>query len=625
MTLTYKERLEQALLELARQLSCQEGQLSEKELLRLIRQQNTGIAAPDAPVKKRALLPYYLHQDELHPGIWQEKGISEALEARIKEQLRAKPRRTASGVATVTVIAKPWPCSGNCRYCPNDLRMPKSYLADEPACQRAEQSFFDPFLQVSGRLRVLRDMGHHTDKVELIVLGGTWTDYPAPYRAWFVRELFRALNCAGSPEERTLVAERRKRYLDAGFSADPADCQKRAADLQSQVDAGLLTYNEGWRRLWAEDEGWRELAHEQIAALEEVEAQQHINEHARCRCVGLSFETQPTAINAAALEELRRLGCTKVQVGVQSVDFERRSASDRPISDAVLEQAFGLLRLFGFKIHAHIMANLPGASPEKDKSDYLALVTDRAFEPDEVKLYPCALIRGTALERDHAKGLWQPYSREELLDVLAQDVLVTPPFVRISRMIRDFSAQDIVAGSREANLRQAVEDAVAAYSKAQGKPVQEIRMREIAGEQPSAGQLAMSTYEYETLVSCERFLSWTTHDGSIAGFLRLSLPQPQHAKAVLGAPDAMIREVHVYGRVSELGLQQPGAQHRGLGRSLVEEACRQAAKKGYPAIKVISAVGTREYYRGLGFKDAGLYQKKELQADCLLEVPKCPK
>ncbi len=199
------------------------------------------------------------------------------------------------------------------------------------------------------------------------------------------------------------------------------------------------------------------------------------------------------------------------------------------------------------------------------------------------------------------------------MDTLAQDVLVTPPFVRISRMIRDFSAQDIVAGNREANLRQAVEDTVNAYAKAQGVSVQEIRMREIAGEQPSADELSMSTYEYETLVSCERFLSWTTPDGSIAGFLRLSLPHPQEAEAVLGSPDAMIREVHVYGRVSELGLKQPGAQHRGLGRTLVEEACRQAAEKGYPAIKVISAVGTREYYRGLGFKDAGLYQRRELQ------------
>ena len=612
MASTYKERLEQALLALANQLSRREGQLTEKELLRLIRQQNTGIVAPDAPVKKRALLPYYLHQDELHPGIWQEKGISEAVEARIKEQLRAKPRRTASGVATVTVIAKPWPCSGNCRYCPNDLRMPKSYLADEPACQRAEQSFFDPFLQVSGRLRVLRDMGHHTDKVELIVLGGTWTDYPAPYRAWFVRELFRALNMAGTPDERALVAERRARYLDSGFSADPLGCERRVASVQPQVDAGILTYNEGWKRVWGEHQDWQALSAEQRATLEEVETQQQINERARCRCVGLSFETQPTAINAAALQEMRRLGCTKVQIGVQSVDSERRSASDRLVSDAALEQAFKLLRLFGFKIHAHLMANLPGATPEKDKNDYQTLVTDPAFEPDEIKLYPCALIRGTALERDHTKGLWQPYSREELLDVLAQDVLVTPPFVRISRMIRDFSAQDIVAGSREANLRQAVEDTVAAYAKTQGVPVQEIRMREIAGEQPSANELAMHTYEYETLVSTERFLSWTTQDGSIAGFLRLSLPQPEAATAALGSPDAMIREVHVYGRVSELGLQQPGAQHRGLGRTLVEEACRQAAEKGYPAIKVISAVGTREYYRGLGFADTGLYQTREL-------------
>ena len=118
--------------------------------------------------------------------------------------LRMKPRRTASGVATITVITKPWKCSSDCLYCPNDLRMPKSYLHAEPACQRAERNFFDPYLQVASRLRALEQMGHLCDKVELIVLGGTWSDYPISYQTWFVFELFRALDDA--PQYRRIRA-----------------------------------------------------------------------------------------------------------------------------------------------------------------------------------------------------------------------------------------------------------------------------------------------------------------------------------------------------------------------------------------------------------------------------------
>ena len=115
---------------------------------------------------------------------------------RLLRLIQMKPRRTASGVATITVITKPWQCSGNCLFCPADVRMPKSYLHAEPACQRAERNWFDPYLQVTARLRALVQMGHATDKVELIVLGGTFDDYPEAYRIWFVRELFRALNDA---------------------------------------------------------------------------------------------------------------------------------------------------------------------------------------------------------------------------------------------------------------------------------------------------------------------------------------------------------------------------------------------------------------------------------------------
>ena len=204
--------------------------------------------------------------------------------------------------------------------------------------------------------------------------------------------------------------------------------------------------------------------------------------------------------------------------------------------------------------------------------------------------------------RLHGRDAWQPYTEEELIDVLAADVAATPAYVRISRMIRDFSSGDIVAGNKKTNLRQMVD---AAGGDAE---VLEIRQREIATGDLSPDELRLSSVVYGTSVSQEHFLQWTGADGTIAGFLRLSLPKD-------GAT-AMIREVHVYGRVAELGgSEKGGAQHIGLGRSLIEEACSQARDAGYGAIRVISSVGTRPYYRRLGFADEELYQIRIIEPE----------
>jgi elongator complex protein 3 len=198
-------------------------------------------------------------------------------------------------------------------------------------------------------------------------------------------------------------------------------------------------------------------------------------------------------------------------------------------------------------------------------------------------------------------GAWQPYSEDDLVDLLVADTLATPAYTRISRMIRDISSTDIVAGNKKTNLRQMVEARITAA----GADVREIRMREVATSDVVLSDLRLDCVSYRTTVSDERFLQWVTPEGRIAGFLRLSLPATGR--------QAMIREVHVYGRVAGLGASEHGgAQHAGLGKALVEEACRLASEAGFEAINVISAVGTRNYYRGLGFFDAGLYQRRDL-------------
>ena len=593
--------------------------LAPDALDRIIRARNREVAGPVRYVAKKKLLPFYQEEKEHRPEHWRTWGVSPAEEALLVRTLQVKPRRTASGVATVTVLTKPWPCSSACLYCPNDVRMPKSYLHDEPACQRAERNWFDPYLQVTARLRTLHQMGHVTDKVELIVLGGTWSDYPEAYQIWYMHELFRALNDMGCETAVERESEtRRKQYRDAGIACERDDLANWAAEAQARVTAGDASYNETVRNLYAcgthaDGNGWAAAAQWQTATFSQLEALQRENESAEHRCVGLVVETRPDAVTPNRLATLRRLGCTKLQMGIQSLDERILAANHRGIGVDRMQQAFELARIFGFKTHAHFMTNLLGATPESDAADYRRMVEHPAFKPDEIKLYPCALVDGTGLVAHWRDGSWRPYTEQELVNLLAEDVLVTPPFTRISRMIRDISAHDIMTGNKKVNLRQLVDLELAKRA----QPVQEIRSREIAFGAAANDELSLSEVAYETTNTHEVFLQWVTPDNRIAGFLRLSMPNADYANAhatdlPINAGEAMIREVHVYGRVA--GLHQGGenAQHRGLGRMLIEQACDIARENGYTAINVISAIGTRGYYRKQGFADNRLYQQRSL-------------
>lgn len=637
--------MEEILLQIAALL--REGrQVDDAVVTKLVHAASRGAAQPPA---KRQLLPFYLRTKQEDPERWASWQITPDLERELLRVIRIKPRRTASGVATITVITKPWPCSGDCVFCPSDLRMPKSYLHDEPACARAEQNRFDPYLQVSSRLTALSQMGHATDKIELIVLGGTWTDYPEDYQVWFMSELFRALNddavadeaanpmlrrsCGRGGAEAAMravpdgclprgVAARRARYRECFLAKDAEALAQRRAGLQAGIDAGhgggRGRYNAAVKELYGAGSAWGRAMSWQSGSWEELERQQRVNERARHRVVGLVIETRPDAVTARSLRTIRRLGCTKVQMGVQSIDQRVLDVNERRVDVARMEEAFALCRLFGFKIHAHFMVNLLGSTPAADKADYLRFVGPGPFQPDEVKLYPCALIEGTRLVGRHKSGEWEPYTEEELLDVLASDIVATPAFCRVSRMIRDFSSNDIVAGNKKPNLRQMVERRLSETGQVR---VREIRYREIGSDAPDLAELELDVVSYTTPTSEERFLQWVTLEGKIAGFLRLSLPDQRFVSecmkrygddAPVGPREAMIREVHVYGVAARVGQEGVAAQHRGLGRALVARACELSREAGFERINVISAVGTREYYRSLGFADHGLYQQKAL-------------
>jgi elongator complex protein 3 len=519
-------------------------------------------------------------------------------EARFRRRVQRRPVRTQSGVTPLTVLTKPFPCPGKCIFCPNDVRMPKSYLSDEPGAQRAANNRFDPYLQTWNRLAAFDATGHPVDKVELIVLGGTWSFYPEAYQVHFVKRCLEAMNDFGAGRDG------REDFVPTTPDFEEIDAEVRGDEFSknpyNQRVSGFLRERYGGDLVVsAEESDWESL----------FEAQRR-NESAGARCVGLVLETRPDHVDEAEVLRLRRLGATKVQLGVQSLEDAILEANGRGHDTSATRRAFALLRQAGFKLHAHWMANLLGATPETDRADFAKLFEDEAFRPDELKLYPCSLIETAELMGPWRRGEWRPYDDAELLDVVAASLPRVPRWCRVTRVIRDISSDDIVAGNKKTNFRQIAEREIAR----RGQRLVEIRHREIRSVEFSDDELQLVETEYSTSTTREIFLELTTLEDRIVGFLRLSLPNSDGFVDEL-AGRALVRELHVYGGAVSFGTDAgERAQHRGLGTKLLDVAERIARDSEFAGLAVIAAIGTRGYYRRQRFEDGVLYQHRLFEA-----------
>ncbi len=402
------------------------------------------------------------------------------------------------------------------------------------------------------RLEQLKINGHSTDKLEIIVVGGTFSAYPDDYKQRFIGEIYRAVN-GNAPSDPPL-----------------------------KLRGGRGSY------------------------LQELKK----NETAKQRVVALSVETRPDWVTEAEVRLIRSLGVTKIQLGVQAIDDEIARLTKRGHGASEVARATRLLRNAGLKICYHLMPNLPGSNPQKDIEMSRLIYTDPRFKPDYVKIYPCMVIPQTELYRMWQRGEHKPYSDEELNFVLKEISALTPPFVRIDRLVRDISKKWVAAGTNVTNFRQIVERELIK----EGRPCRCIRCREINSGSYEDKKSEVRKMEYETEGGRELFLSF--EDGkNLFALLRLRLPDKGEKMLfpeIEGA--AMIREVHAYGQV--VGLSDKGknmTQHKGLGRKLIEEAEKIAMGEGYKKMAVISAIGTHEYYRKLGYELEGLYMTKNLE------------
>jgi len=508
----------------------------------------------EAPLHKSALVAAY-HQ-LVESGEWE---ADETLLAAI----RLKPVRTLSGVTTVTVLTKPYPCPGKCIFCPEDVRMPKSYLPDEPGAMRALEHNFDPYAQVSSRLEALTAVGHPTDKVELLILGGTFSAYRRDYQEWFIQRCFQAMN-----------------------GSQPGKANKtREEHMEASPQPGR-----------ADDQG----------SLSQVHC---INESAPHRNVGLSIETRPDEVTPEELAWLRWLGVTKVQMGVQNLDDRVLALNQRGHTVAEAHRAVALLRAAGFKIVLHWMPNLLGATCDSDRADFPRLW--EGLCPDEIKIYPTQLLENAPLYEYWQRGEYQPYDTAELVALIADVKPSIPRYCRVNRIIRDIPSTHVIAGNKRTSLRQDVSRELAR----RGTRCNCIRCREVRGEKVDPTVLRFDDLVYAADGAEEHFLSFVTAEDQIAGFLRLSLPAGDSPTTDLVDLEqaAIIREVHVYGQSLALGSAQAGAsQHSGLGTRLMLAADKLGREKGYRRMAVIAAVGTRQYYLERGFERGNLYLVKTL-------------
>jgi elongator complex protein 3 len=537
---------------------------------------------------KSELIAGFRHLSERYGALGDPRGFL--------DKVRMKPVRSLSGVTPVTILTKPFACPGKCIFCPNDVRMPKSYLSNEPGAQRAGMHGFDPYEQTISRLTTLYWIGHPTDKIELIVLGGTWSFYPETYQRWFLTRVFEALNDFG----RGVRAAGAPRPVPIDFS-----------EVEEDVDGrrGEAAYNRIVSEFARRRDPDGSVESKESRSWAELFSVQKENETAGTRAVGLSLETRPDSITVEEVSRLRRLGATKIQIGYQSLDDEILARNERGHDVDASRRATKLLRQAGFKIQAHWMANLYGSTPERDVADYARLFSDSDFRPDELKLYPCSIVETATLMTHYEAGRYRPYDESELLRILIACMEATPPYCRLSRVIRDIPGEDILAGSRVTNFRAVAE----VEMKERGLVCRDIRAREIRGGRVSPGELSLDVVRYRTSVSDEAFFQFLTGDGRLAAFLRLSLPDTKPFLDELES-SALVREVHVYGSAVGIGERENGrAQHSGLGRALLDEAAAESRRQGFQNLAVISSVGTREYYRRQGFVDGDLYQHRALE------------
>ncbi len=470
----------------------------------------------------------------------------------IMKVIQKRKVRTMSGIANITVLTKDLGCPGECIFCPTEKGMPKSYLSNEPAMMRAVRNEFSAYKQVKTRLNGLLAQGHDITKIDIRTAGGTWGAVPLWYRDRFLKGIYLALN------------------EGPGEFIEHSDEDLKAMDLQQLIKD---------------------------------------NENAECRCVGLWVETRPDWVDEVEIVRLRSYGVTGIELGVQTTDDAVNDYNKRGHGLAESIQATKLCKDVGLKVCHHLMPNLPTASVESDIKSGDEMFSLEGLRPDYTKVYPTMVTPFSDLEKMLEKdpSIHTPYTDDELIDIIAVIKKATPRYCRIIRIIRDIPAESIIIGSKKSNLRQEMQR--------KGVFCECVRCREIQDNEIKDTEVRV--LQYRASEGDEFFISVDeTNLDKLIGLCRLRFPSsPDNPifEELNGA--SLVRELHVYGQqqsLGETGSVPSKSQHHGFGKKLMAKAEEISKEAGFKKIAVISAIGTRAYYRKLGYELEGSYMVKYL-------------
>ena len=464
----------------------------------------------------------------------------------LQKVLLKKPVKTASGVAVIALMPKPYACPhGRCTYCPGgvEFNTPNSYTGKEPVTINAIENHYDPNIQITSKLNQLQIFGHDATKVELVIVGGTFLFMPNNYQENFIKSCYDALN---------------------GFES---------TTLQTAMKN---------------------------------------NENAKNRNVGFTIETKPDYCKKEHVDLMLSYGVTRVEIGVQSLHERVYKVVNRGHDYNDVLESFQMSKDSGYKIVAHMMPGLPTMTPQEDINDFKKLFDDSNLKPDMLKIYPSLVLENTQMYNDYLEKKYKPYTDEEMLHVLVEAKKIVPKWVRIMRVQREITPNEIHGGPKSGNLRQIVQKRL----QEEGFSCKCIRCREAGLSRKNTPQefLHLTREEYDSSGGREVFISFEDNDETIYGFLRLRKPSELAHRDEITPNSCIVRELHVFGKSIKIGEHEENSiPHSGLGKRLMDVA-EKISKEDFDATKllVISAVGTREYYKKLGYTLDGPYMSKKL-------------
>lgn len=719
----------------------------------------------------------------------------------LQNLLKKRSVRTISGVSPIAILTKPFYCPGKCIYCPTEDRMPKSYISTQPAASRSLRNNFDPYDQVKNRVISLEESGHPASKLEIIVMGGTWSFLPKKYQEWYIYNIYNSANSFDNNKTRKKptifidfdgvitdsfefvfskgvkafgeyginltkdifktifrspnivqevlrygskeISERYTELEKEGYAKNVLvfpDVIKSLQTVSQYFDLVILSANqrpvilqvlkkynleslfkniisrddnigsksekminyakdnsidlsktyfigdtvsdikEGKKAevkivaaSWGKIFSYEELENEspymvinkmrdfeiylninednvlesgkngELVSLEKIDNNknildqeldikkvQKINETSSHKVIGLTLETRPDFITKDELIRMRKYGCTRIEIGVQTLDDEVQIFTKRGHLRKHVIKAMRLMKDFGFKVCFHLMPGLPSSTIEKDLNMMKEVFENPNFRPDFIKIYPCMVLPNTGLSKIWEKGGFKPLSDEELVKLLLKFYAFVPEWTRVMRLMRDIPATSVLDGAKFSNLRQILEsqpkklkeivgiDFYEKYILGKNKLFKDIRSKEIgfSNKGYKNSDIKLKRRDYEASKGKEVFLSFESEDEKVLfALLRLRKPSGEHAKEFSNVLEnaGLIREVHSYGSEVAVGNKDDNTQHKGLGKKLLIEAESIVKEEwGFNKISIIAGIGTREYYRKFGYEELNGYMFKEL-------------